>query len=480
MIGAASTRSWLDGVYSVAWREIRDQMRDWRILAPILILTLFFPLLMNFTAQQAVDFVSRYGADIIGERLIPFLLMIVGFFPISVSLVIALESFAGERERRSLEPLLATPLRDSQLYFGKILASIVPPLSAAYLGIAVYLVGLAYQVGWTAPPTLLVQVLLLTTAQALVMVSGAVVISSQTTSVRAANLLSSFIIIPVAELIIGESMIMFWGRYYVLWWIVLALILLSLVLIRMGLHLFNREELLGREIDVLDLKWAWGCFWGSFRGQVDNLLEWYRRTLIELVPAMRGSLLLLAVAFAAAYVLGIHLASEFTLPGELLSLDALDQGAIEQLADYGLFSGRGFLWVVVNNTRAVLIASLFGAFSFGVLSTILLMAPIGIVGYLAGNLMLAGENAGLMFLGMVLPHGMVEIPAALVAGASILHLGLAGVSLPRGASLGESWLTALGRWARILLGIVFPLLLIAALLEVFLTPHIALLVLKGR
>ena len=105
----------------VTRREIKDQFRDWRIIAPIIILTVFFPGLMNFTAQQAVDFVAKYGAPIIADRLIPFLLMVVGFFPISVSLVIALESFVGEKERRSIEPLLSSPLTDVQLYLGKLM-----------------------------------------------------------------------------------------------------------------------------------------------------------------------------------------------------------------------------------------------------------------------------------------------------------------------------------------------------------------------
>ncbi|MCJ7824627.1 MAG: ABC transporter permease, partial [Anaerolineales bacterium] len=253
------------GAWVLARREIRDQLRDWRILTPILILTLFFPLLMNFTAQQAVDFVTRYGAPVIGDRLIPFLLMIVGFFPISISLVIALESFAGERERLSLEPLLATPLSDRELYLGKMLASIVPPLAAAYMGILVYLVGLFLRLNWLPEPVLLLQILALTSVQAVVMVSGAVVISSQTTSVRAANLLASFIIIPVAELIIGESIIMFWGRYQILWWMVLALLLIAVVLTRMGLRLFNREELLGRELDVLDMRKVIARFGAAFR-----------------------------------------------------------------------------------------------------------------------------------------------------------------------------------------------------------------------
>ncbi len=289
-------RRLLPGAWIIARREIRDQLRDWRILAPIVALTLFFPALMNFTARQAVDFVARYDAPIIGERLIPFLLMVVGFFPISISLVIALESFAGERERLSLEPLLATPLSDAQLYLGKVAASLVPPLGAAYLGIGVYLFGLWRGIGWTAPAPLLIQILMLTTAQAVVMVCGAVVISSQTTSVRAANLLASFIIVPVSQLIIGESMIMFWGRYTVLWFIVAALLLVAVVLTRMGLHLFNREELLAREIDVLDLRWVGRTLWTAFRGGANSVWEWYggvvRRSLPPLMPAM----LLMAVA----------------------------------------------------------------------------------------------------------------------------------------------------------------------------------------
>ncbi|MCZ7671251.1 MAG: hypothetical protein M5U34_31010 [Chloroflexi bacterium] len=36
--------------------------------------------------------------------------------------IIALEVFVGEKERKSLEPLLATPLTDAQLYLGKMVA----------------------------------------------------------------------------------------------------------------------------------------------------------------------------------------------------------------------------------------------------------------------------------------------------------------------------------------------------------------------
>ena len=108
-------------VYIIARREIRDQLRDWRIILPVLALTVFFPFLMNFTANQAIGFVQDYGANLIGERFVPFLLMIVGFFPITTSLVMALESFVGEKERGSIEPLFNAPVLDWQLYLGKLM-----------------------------------------------------------------------------------------------------------------------------------------------------------------------------------------------------------------------------------------------------------------------------------------------------------------------------------------------------------------------
>ena len=44
----------LQMIWLVARRELRDQFRDWRILTPLMILTLAFPLLMNEVAKEAV------------------------------------------------------------------------------------------------------------------------------------------------------------------------------------------------------------------------------------------------------------------------------------------------------------------------------------------------------------------------------------------------------------------------------------------
>lgn len=99
----------------IARREIRDSFRDWRIILPTIFLTLMFPGLLNFTADRILALAAEYNPDYIADRLYPFLLMVVGFFPASFSLVIALETFVGEKERKSLEPLLAAPLTNGQL-----------------------------------------------------------------------------------------------------------------------------------------------------------------------------------------------------------------------------------------------------------------------------------------------------------------------------------------------------------------------------
>lgn len=477
----SEARSTLSGALIITRREVQDQMRDWRIIAPVIVLTLFFPLLMNFTAGQAVAFVAEYGAEIVGDRLIPFLLMVVGFFPISVSLVIALESFVGEKERYSLEPLLSSPLTDMQLYIGKTLAAMIPPLFAAYLGIAVYLSGLRLSIGWTGDPILVIQIVALTTVQALTMVSAAVVVSTQATSVRAANLLSSFIIIPFSLLIQGESMVMFWAQYDVLWWILLALLLLTIVLVRMGVQLFNREELLGKDIDEINMKALWTTFTKNFvgAGRGRGVGGWYAHEVWPTLRRLGLPTLMMVGALSVAIVLGYQQAPNYRLPVEVMDVQELGARFGETLKTIGLHSTSGAAWIFFVNVRALALATALGIFSFGVLAVILLMAPLALAGYFAGQMGFLGISPALFFMGFILPHGVFEIPAAVLTGAAVLRLGASLIAPPPGQTLGQGWLRALADWAKISLGVVVPLLILAALAEVFVTPWVAQMVLSA-
>jgi uncharacterized membrane protein SpoIIM required for sporulation len=179
------------------------------------------------------------------------------------------------------------------------------------------------------------------------------------------------------------------------------------------------------------------------------------------------------------YFLGVHLSGRFTLPAEALSLEGLEQGVRAEANLVGLMSARGWMWIVLNNVRALALATVVGIFSLGVGAELLLMAPLGTVGYIAGNLMRSGQEVGPILAGMVLPHAIFEIPAAAIAGGAILRLGMALLRPTAEVTLGENWLSSFADWAKVFLGIVLPLLLLAALTEAFVTPRIAIAMLTG-
>ena len=496
-----------DQAWLVAKRELVDQMRDWRILLPMIILTLFFPYLMNVAAKTTVDYVNQYGANLIAERLLPFLILVVGYFPVTVSLVVALEAFVGEKERGTIEPLLTSPLADEHLYLGKLMAGTIVPLTVSYIGISLYMGGLWWQqIGWPEWG-FIAQTLALTAVQTLLMVSAAIVISTQSTTVRAANLLASFIVIPVALLIQGESALMFWGTNDVLWLAVIGVAIMSALIIRLGIVHFKRESLLGREIDVLNLGWVWQTFWMALTGSNkpfgvtrylrsvwkhqrgeeaetisfrqalwldwNGLLRWYREdvflALRRLVPTFLITLVLgVAAVFVAYYYVNASLPST-VLPDEKLN-DALKAIRAFLVDDgSGTFSSAILFW---HNLRAELVIIVLGVFSFGVLSVVAFIGNFALVGGVLGAVRLVGVSPWLIFVSGILPHGIVELPSVILLTAAVLHMGLRLVTPEAGRSIGETMIITFADVIKILVAVCIPLLIIAALIEANITPRI--------
>ena len=476
-------RSTLANALVITRREVRDSLRDWRIMTPILILTLVFPALMDFTANLAVGWAAQYDATIVGERLIPFMLMVVGFFPISFSLVIALETFVGEKERNSIEPLLSMPITDLELYLGKMLAALFVPMLASYTGIGVYLVGLYFSLSWTPDALLLVQILLLTTVKGLVMVSGAVVISSQTTSVRASNLLASFIIIPMALLVQAESILLFWALHEFIWFFILALLVVDCILIRMGIRLFNREEILSREMDTLSPKGIWRDFKGYFLRPPSaatrtadplpafNLLQIWRSDIPALLREYRLPMMIVVSLLVVALLIGLQLAPTYPLPAGILNIERISDTNLDAVS---MLPGLSFLGIFGHNLRALALSALLGLFSFGVMALILLMIPLTLAGYFAGTVGLLGHNPFLFLAVFILPHGLIEVPAGIIATAFALRMGAAFVSPPHSLDVGQGFLLTLANFVKVLLFLVLPMLLVAAFIEAQITPRLAL------
>ena len=468
----------LTPVWLLAQRELRDQFRDWRILLPLIVLTLLFPPLMNAGAGAAVSFMNNYGGDLILDRLVPFSILIIGFFPVTVSLVVALESFVGEKERGTIEPLLGTPFLDWQLYRGKLLVGIFFPLAASYLAIGLYLFMVSKQDLALPPVHQLVQLLTLTAAHAVLMVSGAIAISTQSTSVRAANLLASFIVMPVAFLIQGESVLLFWGNDQVLWLAVIAVLILAALLIRVGLAHFQREYLLGREIDSFKFKWIWQTFKGAFIGESYSPFKWYQVQVVGMLRKLKMPLLLIVVIT----IFGSIASYQWTTSMIPADFSAVTQEDIDEALDQFQFAAGlpsddvdiSFGFIFFHNIQAVLMMLFFGLFSFGVLGELAFSVNIGVLGGLMAVLNALGLPVWTLFTAGILPHGIFEIPAIIFAGAGILYFGAIMVTPDPTKTMGEVFIHAVADWFKIGVGVIFPLLLIAALIETYITPKILL------
>src|SRR5690349_9482472 len=125
-------RSSLRRALIVTRRELRDTLRDWRIVSPIVTLVIVIPFLLAGILQAtSANLIKELGRATFYDKLMPFTTLAIGFLPMSFCLVIALETFVGEKERNSLEALLSAALTDLELFMGKYLAAITPTIAAS-------------------------------------------------------------------------------------------------------------------------------------------------------------------------------------------------------------------------------------------------------------------------------------------------------------------------------------------------------------
>jgi uncharacterized membrane protein SpoIIM required for sporulation len=461
-------------IWMVAQREFTDQFRDWRIVVPMFLLVTLFPFIADDTTRQAVSFMNRFGGSLILDNLIPFVVLVIGFFPLSFTLVVALESFVGEKERGTIEPLLSSPIDDKDMYLGKLLVGITTPLVFSYVSIGIYLILVARRDVAFPSAYMLALIFLLTFAHAVLMVSSAIVISVQATTIRAANLLASFVVVPVAFLLQGETILIFWGNEDVLWYAIVGVTLLATLLVRLGLSHFRREYLLGREIDTINFKWIGRTFRDRFRGQATSILNWYRTELPITLKQLRQPL---TVVIGLAILAGIasYLWVVENVPAYIdLSPERIDEFRTliaDNLTNLDSLGERLPAPVLFyHNARTTVAFLLLGLASFGTLGLTLFIGNIALVGGVLGAAHLVGYSPLLAFAAGILPHGIFELSAILLATAAMLKVGAQLVTPQPDKSLGEILLLSLVDWFRVFVGIVLPFLALAALIEIYVTP----------
>ena len=171
---------------------------------------------------------------------------------------------------------------------------------------------------------------------------------------------------------------------------------------------------------------------------------------------------------------GLWLGQQYTLPIAALDLMEIpDKDTVDQLvAQIGLLPVFSTRAVFVNNVRSLLLAALLGALSLGTLALILLMAPIVIIVYLGLQIGQIGVNPWLFLVVTVLPHGIIELPAAIVATSQAMRLGDVILIPPDKGGGIFGIIRELGHFIKLLVLVVAPLLLVAAWIEVNITPRL--------
>ncbi|MBI4496568.1 MAG: stage II sporulation protein M [Chloroflexi bacterium] len=469
----------------VTRREVRETMSDWRVLVPMLGLALLFPLLLVTGMEVGLPYMDRVDPQAAQEKAALFGAMMAAFFPISFSLVIALESFVGEKERNTLEALLSTPISDGELFMGKLLAVLVPPVGLSVVALGVYTAALALVLETLVPVDFLGLIVALSVVESLAMVTSAVVISSHTTSVRAANLLASFIIIPVALTVQAQVMLLLMGYGHALWFFLAAFMLVAAMLTRMGVAVFNREEILTREGDDLNPRVVVATllrFWhrlpaealGHPRAESSaparlSLRRLYLVDIPQLLRTSRVSILVVTAVMIAAAVMGYAYAQMYPLA---LEQDQLGT-AIQQAGVLERLSELSFSTIFFHNVKVLALSALLSIFSFGVAGLVILLSAFLLLGFLAGEAAHAGMSPVLFLGAFVVPHGMVEVPSVILAGAFSLKIGLSLMAPPPGFTIGDSLMLSLVNWVKGA-ALFLPLLLLAAWIETTITPLVAL------
>jgi uncharacterized membrane protein SpoIIM required for sporulation len=428
----------------VARRDLRDAVSELRLIAAMIALTLAIPLGSGAGVRAMAAF---GGGTAVVNRLSLVGAFFVVFIPASFSLVLALESFVGERERTTLEVLLSTPLREAEIYAGKVAAVLSVSLALCYGGLLVYCLvtfpGLGY-----FPLGILLALAVSTICQVAAMVAGAVIISLNARTMRAANVMASFIILPMSVVLQVEAALILLGRAEFLWAFALLMTLVAVVLLRMGFSGFSREALLARDAGLRrPFRRAVAAVRAGFDARPGiGRLVWMRR--VPMLLAAAG----FPVGALAGYVAGVSNVVPAAVVRPVLTSLVKSSGAGSPLENAAaIFS---------HNLLAFLIVAILAVTTAGLSGYLLTFAPGFLLGFAA-----ALSSWGLA-LGGIVPNGLVEIPAAIIAGGLAIQIGASTIHMDAQGGWTARVLAAVADYVRALRWLV-PALAVAALLEVF-------------
>ncbi|MDY6893280.1 MAG: ABC transporter permease subunit [Chloroflexota bacterium] len=259
-------RNILNKEWSVMFRDLNNAL--FVTLLPLLIVgqaILIIWLIVKFGSDDSMSIsllqnaVSKLTASIPSlaglssqEQLQMLLLSQFNFYllliPAMIAIGIATFSIVEEKITRSLEPLLATPVRTWELLLGKALSGAIPALIVTWICMGVFLVAVA-GLGWGHLLNLLLNtswyicLFLLTPLVAVLSFLLGVIASSRAADARSAQNIVIMVILPILALIGVQVAGVVW--FTPLLNLALALIVgvVDIIVLRIAVRLFQRESI---------------------------------------------------------------------------------------------------------------------------------------------------------------------------------------------------------------------------------------------
>ena len=253
-------------------KEFLDLIRHTTALVPVMIVTLMslvlpfmivvaIPSISGQPLESDSDLIRVSGVAGVHRELSPdaqiqfflfqqFLILFL-LTPITGAMALAAHSIVGEKQARTLEPLLASPITTTELLVAKVLGALLPALAISAAGLAMYFAGIvAFADPGVASAMLtgrtLVLVAVVGPAAALVSLQSAIVISSRVNDARTAQQFGVLIVIPLTALLVAQFTGSLWLSATTLGVVGLGLLALWAVLTVISARLFEREAILTR------------------------------------------------------------------------------------------------------------------------------------------------------------------------------------------------------------------------------------------
>jgi ABC-2 type transport system permease protein len=266
-------------IWAVVRKDDTVILRYRAILLPMIIIPIVFQVLfpvgfglaatyapikssdMQDLQQMTVAMPESLRSELAGldDRQMFFVLMLVYLFapmylivPLMAASVIAADSFAGEKERKTLEALLHSPITIRELLVGKVLSGLIPAVTVSLLSFVLYSV-ILNAVGWPLmgriffPNTMwFILVLWVAPAVSCLGLGISVLVSTRVSTFQEAYQMSGIVVLPVVALMIGQlAGVMFLSSAFALG-LGLFLWLVDAALLWFGARVFQREKLLSQ------------------------------------------------------------------------------------------------------------------------------------------------------------------------------------------------------------------------------------------